>query len=935
MSTRLPAVLNSSFTMTAELHPIECSVRLNIDPMSQSEMTVMADEAPDVRGWVEVFTPHGSAGIFRVSRRESSYVEGEVHITLDHGICTLMDDLAPEGASDGNTLYYSGTPKQVLTQILAKQTSGNQYWQVGSAPNTGSVKIDVEWENLLDLLTKLMDELPGYMLTFDQTTDPWTVGIAARPSSVSAEGRLSRNVTSARITLDDSDMCTRVYAAALPEPHYLTSTTSSTYGIIAQKLSTADGITEQQAEDICTAYLDIHDHPAVSVEIDGAELCQLTGDSFDELKIGKLYRLAIPDYGVVQEECITSLYYSAVYDNPLGVQITLANDAKDLTSHLTKVQKAVKSAGRGAARAEEKADEAASGYVDYTHYKEETDQKFSLLYKETDWDAAYEEKQRKGAAYETILEQTARKFSLLATESIYDSATAANPLIGQLQSNLEVTARKIQSTVSATGLALNADGSPQTDSDGNYVFNGSHNSLDSQITQKAGQIQTLITKTGINELGNAETLYSKIDQTYNAISMIVDSNTGRVTPAKLILAINGDQSSATISADKIDLQGYVTASQLDAEKARLNNLMSGSVYATRINTNGLGTRALYLDSGGGFLEYVPRSVQMEINGSIVSGTYLGLSSQNALTLTHAHAVSVDSGGVLTLGAPCSVGSASANFNIADTQYFKNAVSAAKNEGWDLARTFLVEPAASTASATMTVGIPSSTYNVASSYNFTVSTDASYAYIKDGLNRVVARCTNSGGGGTVTLSSSISTNPSIISDVDSSRQYTVQLGTDKRRKFVVTASNGEKIAALFTANKPSVTLDYDTWKNNPDQATAGYQYTLNPGDYRKFRVRVPSDSNTSNHPSVDILVTASTTATVDTWTASISSSNTDYGLTGRAMTITTGVSVNGVAQSGSASLGRLYVYYNNSNSVTIKIGGRTIGNFTIDHSNPDE
>lgn len=42
---------------------------------------------------------------------------------------------------------------------------------------------------------------------------------------------------------------------------------------------------------------------------------------------------------------------------------------------------------------------------------------------------------------------------------------------------------------------------------------------------------------------------------------------------------------------------------------------------------------------------------------------------------------------------------------------------------------------------MTVGIPASTVNQGSSYDFTVSADNSYAYIKNAVNTVVARVSN--------------------------------------------------------------------------------------------------------------------------------------------------------------------------------------------------
>ena len=64
-----------------------------------------------------------------------------------------------------------------------------------------------------------------------------------------------------------------------------------------------------------------------------------------------------------------------------------------------------------------------------------------------------------------------------------------------------------------------------------------------------------------------------------------------------------------------------------------------------------------------------------------------------------------------------------------------------SDGWDRAREFLTPPAQGTGTS-MSVGIPASTYNQGSSYNFTVDVDNSYAYIKNSLGQTVARKTNS-------------------------------------------------------------------------------------------------------------------------------------------------------------------------------------------------
>ena len=60
-----------------------------------------------------------------------------------------------------------------------------------------------------------MSQLPDYYLDYDQTSFPWTVNIKKYPTTVKAEGRLSRNIKTAKIRYDDGELVTRVYCEAL------------------------------------------------------------------------------------------------------------------------------------------------------------------------------------------------------------------------------------------------------------------------------------------------------------------------------------------------------------------------------------------------------------------------------------------------------------------------------------------------------------------------------------------------------------------------------------------------------------------------------------------------------------------------------------------------------------------------------------------------
>ena len=105
----------------------------------------------------------------------------------------------------------------------------------------------------------------------------------------------------------------------------------------------------------------------------------------------------------------------------------------------------------------------------------------------------------------------------------------------------------------------------------------------SSITQTASQIQLEVRNT-------VSGISSRITQNANKISIVVDDRNNLKT-ASIVAGINAqDGSYVKISAEKINLSGYVTASDLYSTNARIDNLMSGSsvasaLYATTVSAS--------------------------------------------------------------------------------------------------------------------------------------------------------------------------------------------------------------------------------------------------------------------------------------------------------------------------------------------------------------
>jgi len=173
--------------------------------------------------------------------------------------------------------------------------------------------------------------MTGYMLTYDFAT--WSVGIVAMESTPSCECRMSRNADSVSITMDDNDLCTRVYAVGL-SGGYTDADTVSTWGVISKSLGTADNAIAAEVQAYAAQYLAEYKNPRVNVEVSALELAAQTGESIDAFEIGKLCRVALPDWGYSTEQRIIAISYSDLLGSPNDAKLSLSTAPRDLSRTL-------------------------------------------------------------------------------------------------------------------------------------------------------------------------------------------------------------------------------------------------------------------------------------------------------------------------------------------------------------------------------------------------------------------------------------------------------------------------------------------------------------------------------------------------------------------------------------------------------------------------
>ncbi len=324
MAVRLPRVLNSDLSEAFRLRPVEMTITLNLREESAATIT-LPDDAQDVpvRTFVELYTPRGSAGIFRVTDTSRNVFNQRV-LTLKSGLSTLEDSVYRVQED------YEGTVQAFLSAVLGYQTVTR--WQLGTVADGSTVykRSGINYNSLADLIRGLSDDDVDHYFETDYTTTPWTLHYRAVPTSVGCEMRLSRSVRTVQIVRNDAELCTRLYLSVssdLVETElrtYNDEDAQAVYGIV-EKTADVNAADVADPDAWAARYMREHKAPAVQITIDGYELARLTGDSWDEYSLGKLCRVNLS--GELLEERVVSVTYPDPLGEPDLVQVQLATKA--------------------------------------------------------------------------------------------------------------------------------------------------------------------------------------------------------------------------------------------------------------------------------------------------------------------------------------------------------------------------------------------------------------------------------------------------------------------------------------------------------------------------------------------------------------------------------------------------------------------------------
>ncbi len=698
--------------------PADISISQKLRPLSVG--TITYDPAVcniDGLDFVRVFFPDGSSEVYRV-KTVANETGGYCTRALEHGIVWLEDYVCTE------KMRFRGTAFELLQKLLSYATGTK--WRIGNAFVMEQVDCELNYTNVMQGVMDLLDLIDGYGYEFEQLEDlEWRINLVRLPEESGCEGRLSRNIIDAVVNIDYRDFATRLYVPG--KMWHVDSESQALWGIRENVLNVeTSGVSDEELREQCEKYFRTNSNPSVSVQVEAHELGLITGQDFDWFSPGKMCRLCLMDYnGAIIEERVTDRTYPNLLTEPEHVVISLANMLPDVSTSINGLAVTMRHFETAFTFKLEDIwigiEDNASIINDVQIELDAQSARIDLKAEQTVVDGHTQAIKDAFASIDAANAEIALKASQDALDEQGERITTAEQRIDGV--NAAIALKANQTEVDEQGERLSQAEVDINAAEAAIALKAEKTSVDS-LSERVSQAEVdidaanaeIALRAKTEALSNvANVLSNRLQQAEIEIAATeaavllkanqtdLDGTNERVTQAEIdidganaeialkvgkndvIAAINLSTEEARIAASRIVLDGYVTASQFAALNASVTNLTTGLTEATALKAlsimggNIVATESVSakLLSGDGMNFGGNLVSQREVTMGEIGTVGKALSTGGVLDLQHSHAIVVGEDGVLQLGEVSETGG---NFNIADTQYFKDAVSAAFEEG---------------------------------------------------------------------------------------------------------------------------------------------------------------------------------------------------------------------------------------------------------------
>lgn len=511
-AVRFPRLLGGDFGEVRRLHPASLSLELQRRSCSKAQLVLPEEEAQlPFLAFLELYTAKGSAGLYRVTNT-SEPTAGSRTYTLRHAIDTLRDSRWKAQDYD-----FSGTMQAFLAALLSEQNV--RYWQLGVCADTGHYSREgINYDSLDELLDEVRQDRNDYIFTYDFTTTPWTLNfVPSSGAAVDCELRLTRNLAEGQLRRTRDGMCNILHLSVSTTVEDETTVTYHTYreeNSIAQ-FGPIEGTAGVDAGEVpnpaawAQTFLRDHAWPIAQASADGFELVKATGEAWDALDIGKTARLAVARDGFPAAFPIETLRYEQLFgDTPEKVRADLNRPLPRFSEALAKAREKAEKAGRSAGGAGRKIKEQEKKFKKFETFYTQTDEKFSWLATESEWD---ELAQAGHVTAFTELTRTARYVEDSAKMELPYEDWKGQWLVAHPEDS-ELTDPELQEKYSE------------------WIKENPYAIYNTEYSD-ATRTERIISKTGIDSLGENETVLSRITQEADRVESSVYASQSQVYSA--------------------------------------------------------------------------------------------------------------------------------------------------------------------------------------------------------------------------------------------------------------------------------------------------------------------------------------------------------------------------------------------------------------------
>ena len=652
------------------------SMALNLSERQSTATVTVGPAAPEIAvgDWVQDDTNPGKGIVWRVKTVDTQYDTNTRTIQLEHMIMFLKDrlmfgEVTPSTMGGGD----SCTARQAVEYILGRQS----VWTLGLfAYGSVSNPYNFNGDSLYAALETVSASLDDCWWSYNFSSFPFTLNITVRTATVGTELRLSRNLQSAKHTVDRSRMYTRLYPIGKNNLHIdgdYVSRNENLYGIICKTETDQSKATKAELLRWANERIKNHCEPAVTVTAQAVDLSEATGETLDHLMLGGMCVMPIPGLPTPISETITKISWPNKISEPSRATVTLANVQEDVASIVNNLIKNGSGGGGGRAAAKN-AEEDHAWFVDTTDHVAMIAEGVAGEGADQDWSKVAQLlvdgkgiHQRVTKAQEDIvtafseIDASESRIMLTVENTLDDFYTQIIQEAGSLVIRTGDNTKTYKSMTAPTGTQQEplVDGDVWFQGEGEftwgdaetgtwledagkswadalttkaYRYNGVSGLWEKVIDSAAvlqdtrfeqskesmrlmagrvdvidGQVHAHYAelKVGADQIKSTVTdhynqVTSSITQEANRISLVVEGYgaNAHIKPAQIVAAINDGASSILISANHINLDGYVKATDITANYISSKISSSGTLVAHDLSAQTITAGAnLYLPNG--------------------------------------------------------------------------------------------------------------------------------------------------------------------------------------------------------------------------------------------------------------------------------------------------------------------------------------------------